>query len=185
MSNSKHKRSASVDSADISQVAAQPMKANNGKSNEMHFTGELSKLDQIRDMLFGEHVAALQSDYQSLGNSLDKSILALRKELNESIQGLTVKIDKNFEQLKNSLQAEESDRRASNEELSSSLTRVNSDILTKVELETKRIDQALSDQQQEASQKLNEMMISLQNKKVDRASLAMMFSQFAKELESS
>ena len=185
MSNSKHKRSVSVDSSDVSQIAAQQVKGSNGKSNEIQLTDELSKLDQIRDMLFGEHVAALQSDYLSLGKSLDKSILALRKEVNESIQDLTIKIDKNFEQLQNSLQAEESDRQASHDELSSSLTRISSDILTKVELETKRIDQALSDQQQEASEKLDEMMISLQDKKVDRTSLAAMFSQFAKELESS
>lgn len=185
MSNTKHERLSTTDQADVNQIPVQELKASNGKSNDAQLAGEVKKLDQIRDMLFGEHVAALQSDYQSLDKSLDKNITALRKELNASILDLQQKIDKNFEQLKNSLQAEESDRQAAYEELGASLSRINSDILTKIELETKRMDQALNDQQQELSQKLNEMMTSLQDKKVDRKSLAAMFSQFAKELEGS
>lgn len=185
MSNSKRERSASVKQNDVNQVPVQEIKAGNGKSKDTQFAGEVKKLDQIRDMLFGDHVAALQSDYQSLDKSLDKNISALRKELNESINDVKKKIDKNFEQLQNSLQTEESDRMTANDELNASLSRVNSDILTKIELETKRIDQALNEQQKETSQKLTEMMSTLQDKKVDRKSLAAMFGQIAKELEDS
>lgn len=184
MSNSKHERLSSTELVDVNQIPVQEVEASNGESSDAQRASELNKLDQIRDMLFGEHVAALQNDYQSLDKSLDKNISTLRKELNASILELRQEVDKKFEQLHNSLQVEESERLAVSEELSSSLTRINSDILTKIELETRRIDQALSDQQQEASQKLNDMVTSLQDKKVDRKSLATMFSQFAKELES-
>ena len=65
------------------------------------------------------------------------------------------------------------------------LSSVNSDILTKIDLETKRVDQALDDQHQESNRQLNSMVDSLQEAKVDRKSLAALFSQFAKELEDS
>lgn len=184
MSNSKNERLSPRKLADLNQIPVHEVEANNGKSSDAQLASEVNKLDQIRDMLFGEHVTALQNDYQSLDKNLDKNISTLRKELNASILELRQEIDKKFEQLHNSVQAEESERLATSEELSSSITRINSDILTKIELETRRIDQALSDQQHEASQKLNDMMTSLQDKKVDRKSLATMFSQFAKELES-
>ncbi len=184
MSNSKQKKLSSTELAGVNQIPVQELKASNGESGDAHLTSDVNKLDQIRDMLFGEHVAALQNDYQSLDKNFDKNISILRKEFNASILELKQDVDRKFEQLNNSLQAEESERLAATDELSSSLTRINSDILTKIELEMKRIDQALDDQQQEASQKLNEMIATLQNKKVDRKSLATMFTQFAKELES-
>jgi len=50
-------------------------------------------------------------------------------------------------------------------------------------LETKRLDEALDEQHKEASSHLNNVVDSLQDAKVDRKSLASLFSQIAKELE--
>jgi hypothetical protein len=47
------------------------------------------------------------------------------------------------------------------------------------------MDQALKDQYEESMRQLNNMVASLQDAKVDRKSLAALFSQFAKELEGS
>jgi|GEM_PF-3066639 len=157
--------------------------ASNGNSDDDQLVDEVKKLDQIRDMLFGEHVATLQSKYQTLDKNLDQNVSVLRKELAASIQELKQQVDERFDQLQKSLQAEQSDRESQNEEISSILSRTNSDLLTKIDLETKRIDQALSDQHQESTQQLNSMVDSLQDAKVDRKSLAAMFNQFAKELE--
>ncbi len=185
MSDSKHEVSIATEQVDVNRASVQEVKTSNGKISDVQLAGELNKLDQIRDMLFGEHVAELQSDYKALDKSLSNNISTLRKELNASVAEMRDIIEKKFQQLHNSLQAEETDRLANNEELNSSISRINSDILTKIELETKRIDQALNDQEEESNKQLNQMMSSLQDKKVDRKSLAALFSQFAKELEGS
>ncbi len=185
MGNSKQQTSITNSKAETKQVSIQKVKTSNVKNNDEELVDEVKKLDQIRDMLFGEHVATLQNKYQTLDKNLDKNISVLRKELTTSIAELKQQVDKKFDQLQNSLQTEQSDREAQNEELNSTLSRVNSDILTKIDLEAKRIDQALNDQHQESTHQLNEMVNSLQDAKVDRTSLAALFSQFAKELEGS
>lgn len=157
----------------------------NGKGKDEQMVDEVKKLDQIRDMLFGEHVASLKDEYQTLDKNLDQNVSVLRKELATSIEELKKQIDKKFDQLQKSLQQEESVRETQNEEINATLSRVNSDILTTIGLETKRLDQALNDQHQESAKQLNTMVDSLQNAKVDRTSLAKMFNQFAKELEGS
>jgi len=169
----------------LKKATARKAEVSNGKGNDEQLVDEVKKLDQIRDMLFGEHVATLQSDYQTLDKNLDQNVSVLRKELAASIEELKKQVDKQFNQLKKSLQAEESERLAQSEEINVNLSRVNSDILTKIDLETKRIDQALNDQHQESTKQLNTMVDSLQDAKVDRKSLAVMFAQFAKELEGS
>ena len=73
----------------------------NGKSNHKinkddQLMDEVKKLDQIRDMLFGEHVATLQNDYQALDKNLDQNISVLRKELTASIEELKKQIDQKF-----------------------------------------------------------------------------------------
>ena len=185
MGNSKQQASVTNTKVKTNQVSIQKVKTSNEKNNDEGLVDEVKKLDQIRDMLFGEHVATLQNKYQTLDKNLDKNISVLRKELTTSITELKQQVDKQFDQLQNSLQSEQKDRAAQNEELSSSLSRVNSDILTKIDLEAKRIDQALNDQHQESTHQLNEMVNSLQDAKVDRRSLAALFNQFAKELEGS
>ena len=80
------------------------------------------------------------------------------------------------------LQTEEAERIAQNEDLSSNLSAVNSDMLTKIDLEAKRMDQALNDQYQESTRQLNSMVDSLQDTKVDRKSLAALFSQLRRSL---
>ena len=162
----------------------------NGKSNDAERSngsnkGEISKLDQIRDMLFGEYAEALQNKYQSLDKSLDQNVSDLRSEIHSSIEGLKKQIDNKFDQLQKSLQTEQAQRLSENEELSNSLANVNSDILTKIDLEVKRMDDALNSQHQESSRQLNAVVDSLQEAKVDRKSLAALFNQFAKELEDS
>jgi len=183
MGNSKQQASVTNTKVKTNQVSIQKVKTSNEKNNDEGLVDEVKKLDQIRDMLFGEHVATLQNKYQTLDKNLDKNISVLRKELTTSITELKQQVDKQFNQLQNSLQSEQKDRAAQNEELSSSLSRINSDILTKIDLEAKRIDQALNDQHQESTHQLNEMVNSLQDAKVDRRSLAALFNQFAKELE--
>jgi len=155
----------------------------NGKGPESQLADEVKKLDQIRDMLFGEHVETLQNKYQSLDNTLDENVADLRKELKASIAELKQQIDSNFKQLQKSLQSEQADRLSQNEELNSTLTTFNTDLITKVDLETKRLDEALDEQHKEASSHLNNVVDSLQDAKVDRKSLASLFSQIAKELE--
>lgn len=183
MGDSKQQHSAKVSQQKSS--SASKGKEANGKDGENQLIDEVNKLDQIRDMLFGEHVQTLQTKYQSLDKSLDKNVSVLRKELTTSIAELKQQIDQRFEQLQKHLQSEQSDRVAEDEQLSSSLSRVNSDILTKIDLEAKRMDQALNDQHEEARTQLNSMVDTLRDEKVDRKSLAALFSQFAKELEGS
>ena len=184
MGNSKQQDSV-LEKQETSKQPAKVVKKSNGKNNDNQLMDEVKKLDQIRDMLFGEHVATLQNDYQKLDKNLDQHVSVLRKELAASIEELKKKIDQKFSQLQKSLQTEEAERIAQNEDLSSSLSSVNSDMLTKIDLEAKRMDQALSDQHQESARQLNSMVDSLQDAKVDRKSLAALFSQFAKELEGS
>ena len=180
MGESKQYISAALQ-AETSQISKP--KAKNGQSADEQLVDEVKKLDQIRDMLFGEHVAALQDKYKTLDNNLEQNISILRGELNTSIAELKKQIDNKFDQLQMSLQAEQTDRESQHEEISSNLASVNSDILTKIDLEAKRIDQAFDEQHKESARQLNEMVDSLQDAKVDRKSLAALFSQFAKELE--
>ena len=156
----------------------------NGKVVEDQLVDEVKKLDQIREMLFGEHVANLQDSYQSLDKNLDQNIADLRKELSSSIKDLKQQIESKFQQLQKNLQSEQSERLAQNEEIQASLSAVNADILTKIDLEAKKMDEALNQQQDEATRQLNTMVDSLQNAKVDRESLADLFSQVAKQLKS-
>jgi len=182
MSNSKQNSSEVPAQADLEQASIHNA---NGKENEDQLVNEVSKLDQIRDMLFGEHVATLQNSYQSLDKSLEESVAELRKELTSSIAELKNQIDKNFDQLQKKILSEEQERATQNEGLANNLANVNSDILTKIDLEAKRMDQVLIDQHQESTRQLNSMVDSLQEAKVDRKSLAGLFSQVAKELEGS
>ena len=183
MGNSKQQGLAQKSSSSLKQGQVKAVKSSNGKKNDDPLVDEVKKLDQIRDMLFGEHVATLQNDYQRLGNSLDQNVSILRKELSASIEELKLQIDQKFTQLQKNLKSEEVDRIAQHEGLSSTLSSVNTDMLTKIDLEAKRIDQALNDQHQEATRELNNVAKRLQDAKVDRKSLANLFSQFAKELE--
>ena len=185
MGNSKQQNSAQEPQEMSKQGSAKIVKKSNGKDNDDQLMDEVKKLDQIRDMLFGDHVATLQNDYQKLDKNIDQNISVLRKELAASIEELKKQIDQKFSQLQKSLQTEEADRIAQNEDFSSSLSAVSSDMLTKIDLEAKRMDQALNDQHQESTRNLNSMVDSLQDAKVDRKSLAALFSQFAKELEGS
>ena len=185
MGNSKQQNSALDSQVKSNRPAVEVV--SNGKSNakikDDQLMDEAKKLDQIRDMLFGEHVATLQNDYQALGRSLDQNISILRKELAASIEELKKQIDQKFSLLQKSLQTEEAERLVQNEDLNSSLSTMNSDLMTKMDLEAKRMEQALHDQHHEATRQINSMVDSLQNAKVDRKSLAALFSQFAKELE--
>ncbi len=185
MGNSKQETPMTASQVEAKQVSTQKAKESN--SNDELLVDEVKKLDQIRDMLFGEHVATLQNKHQALNQKLDKnldqSVSLLRKELAASIAELKQQIDKKFDQLQNSLQSEEANRVSQNEELASSLSGVNSDLLTKIDLEAKRLDQSLNDQYQESERQFNSMVDSLQDAKVDRKTLAAIFSQFAKELE--
>ncbi len=155
---------------------------NNGKSSDEQLVNDLSKLDQIRDMLFGEQVAALREQCQSLDKSLEKNISTLRNEMKSSANELKQQIEQNFDQLQKRINSEEMDRATQNEQLNSALATINSDIVTKIELETKRIDDALNEQHQDSVRQLNNVADSLQNSKVDRKTLAKFFSQFADEL---
>lgn len=169
----------------LKKASSRKVVAKNGTNDDEQMVDEVKKLDQIRDMLFGDHVATLQNKYQTLDKNLDQNVSVLRKELAASIEELKQQVDKRFDQLQKNLQSENSDRLAQIEEMNSSLSNVNSDLLTKLDLETKRIDQALDEQMQESTKQLNSMVDSLQDAKVDRKSLAAMFTQFAKELENS
>ncbi len=155
----------------------------NGKDPKSQLADEVKKLDQIRDMLFGEHVETLQNKYQSLDKTLDQNVAELRNELTNSIAELKQQIDNNFKQLQKSLQSEQADRLSQNEDLNSTLTNLSTDLVTKIDLETKRLDEALDGQQKEASSQINDVANSLQDAKVDRKSLAGLFSQIAKQLE--
>ena len=188
MGNSKQETPMTVSQVEAKQASTQKAKASNGNSNDELLVDEVNKLDQIRDMLFGEHVTILQNKQQALDQkfdkNLDQSVSVLRKELATSIAELKQQIDKRFEQLQSSLLSEEAERASQNEELASSLSGVNSDLLTKIDLEAKRLDQSLNDQYQESERQFKSMVDSLQDTKVDRKSLAAIFSQLAKELES-
>ena len=166
------------------QASAKKSNKTNGKVVEDQLVDEVKKLDQIRDMLFGEHVASLQDRYQSLDENLDQNVTDLRKELSTSVKNLKQQIESKFQQLQKSLQSEQAERLAQNEEIHANISSVNADILTKIDLETKKMDDALSQQHEEATRQLNAMVDSLQNAKVDRESLADLFSQIAKELKS-
>ena len=155
----------------------------NGNIVEDQLVDEVKKLDQIRDMLFGEHVASLQDRYQNLDKNLDQNVSDLRKEFSKSVKDLKQQIESKFQQLQNSLQTEQAERLAQNEEIHANLSTVNTDILTKIDLEAKKMDEALSQQHEEATRQLNVMVDSLQNAKVDRESLADLFSQIAKQLK--
>lgn len=155
----------------------------NGKAVDDQLVDEVKKLDQIRDMLFGEHVASLQDRYQNLDKNLDQNVSDLRKELSTSVKDLKQQIESKFQQLQNSLQAEQAERLAQNEEIRANLSSVNTDILTKIDLEAKKMDEALNQQHEEATRQLNAMVDSLQHAKVDRESLADLFSQVAKQLK--
>jgi len=150
MGNSKQETPKTASQVEAKQVSTQKAKASNGNSNDELLVDEVKKLDQIHDMLFGEHVATLQNKHQALDQKLDKnldqSVSVLRKELAASIAELKQQVDKKFDQLQNSLQSEEADRVSQNEELAANLSGVNSDLLTKIDLEAKRFDQSLNDQ---------------------------------------
>ena len=185
MGNSKQDSSISTSHVGLDKDSSRKAKPSNGTSNDDQLVDEVKKLDQIRDMLFGEHVATLQNSYQILDQSLDQNIADLRNELTTSVAELKKQIDKKFDQLKKHLQSEEQDRITQNEELVTKLSNVNLDILTKLDLEAKRVNQALDDQHHESTRQLNSMVDSLSDAKVDRKSLAILFNQFAKELEGS
>lgn len=194
MANSKQAAASKMKNPVEHSASVKETSALNGKNNDKALTDaannnpqidEISKLDQIRDMLFGEHVEILQNKYQTLDQDLDQSISLLRKEFTASAEELKNRIDDKFDHLQKRLQSEASERAIQNDALNTNLATVSSDIQTKIDLEAKRMDQALKDQYEESMRQLNNMVASLQDAKVDRKSLAVLFSQFAKELEGS
>ena len=178
MGETKSIISAALDEAKVSRGTEKVSKSKNNSNTEL-LLDEGKKLDKIRDMLFGEHVSNLQEKYQTL----DKNISDLRESLKSSVEELKQQIEDKFKQLQKDLQCEQADRTSQNEEFNTNLANVNSDLLTKIDLETKRIDDAINDQHEESMRQINAMVGSLQNTKLDRKSLALLFSQFAKELE--
>ena len=155
----------------------------NGNSSDEKLLNELDKLDQIRDMLFGEQVSALRKQCQSLEKSLGKNISGLRSEMKASINELKGQIEHSIDQLQKRINAEEGERTGQHDELSSQLSNINSDITTKIDLETKRLDDAIEQQYQESTRQLDTVAESLQDSKLDRKTLAKFFSQFAEELQ--
>ena len=155
----------------------------NGKSSDEPKNNEPDKLDQIRDMLFGEQVSALRSQCQTLDKSLVKNISALRDEMKSSINELKVQIEQSIDQLQKRVNAEETERAGQNENLNSALSNVSSDITTKIDFEAKRLDEAIDQQHQESTRQLDQVAETLQDSKLDRKTLAKFFSQFAEELK--
>lgn len=157
----------------------------NGQSADEQVINELSKLDQIRDMLFGEQVSTLREHCQTLDKNLEKNISTLRSEMKSSIKELKKQIEQNFDLLQSRISTEEEERSGQSEFLNAAMTSINTDIITKIDLETKRIDDALSEQHQESARQLDKVSETLQDSKLDRKTLAKFFSQFAQELEGS
>ena len=167
-------KSVKVDSA-ISSVA-------NDETADEEMINELSKLNQIRDMLFGEQVSALREQCQSLDKSLKENISTLRKETKSSINELKKQIEQKFDQLQNRINSEEVERVGQSENLTAEISNINSDLITKIDLETKRLDDALDKQYQDSVRELSKVANSLQGSKLDKKVLAQFFSQFAEEL---
>ncbi len=157
-------------------------KGANGNAMDKQISNELSKLDQIRDMLFGEQVSALHEQFKLLDKNLNKNISALYDEMKSSIADLRQSIEKDLDKLQKRVSSEEEQRAGQDEELNTAIANINSDILTKIDLETKRIDEALDQQHKESVHQLNEVTDSLQNKKVDKKTLAKFLNEFANEL---
>jgi hypothetical protein len=94
MANSKQVAKPKAKNSVEHSASVKEASALNGISNDQILTekanknqariDEISKLDQIRDMLFGEHVEILQNKYQALDQDLDQSISLLRKEFTAS-----------------------------------------------------------------------------------------------------
>ncbi len=156
----------------------------NGKLMDKQKTSELDTLDQIREMLFGEQVAALHEKCQFLDSNLEKNISALRTEMKSSIDELKTYIEKNIDQLQKRINSEETEREGLDERLSTSLTNIHSDISTMIDLEAKRIDEVIEQHHQEYVHQLGKVTESLVSK-LDRKSLAQLFNQFADNLEGS
>lgn len=168
---------------EVKQSSTKKSNKTNGKVVGDQLVDEVKKLDQIRDMLFGESVANLQDRYQNLDKNLDQNVADIRSELSASVNDLKAQIDSKFQQLQKSLDSEQAERLAQNEDIQANLSSVNTDILTKIDLEAKKMDEALHQQQEEATRQLNAMVEALQTSKVDRESLAKLFNQIAKELK--
>lgn len=170
--------------SDMTEVNTKKPKSANGKSADSQMTNELSKLDKIRDMLFGDQVDALQKQCLKLDSSLEKNISSLRQELRSSVDELKIQIEQSFKQLQKSITAEQTDRVSEQEQINLALESSSAEMLTKVDLETKRLDEALNSQYEESMRQLNSFADSLQTNKVDKDTLAKFLNDFASELTS-
>lgn len=154
----------------------------NNEAADEEMINELSKLNQIRDMLFGEQVSTLREQCKSLDKSLKDNISALRKETKSSINELKKQLEQNFDQLQKRINSEETERQGQSESLNATISTINSDLITKIDLETKRLDDTLNEQYQDCARELKKVANSLRDSKLDKKMLAQFFSQFAEEL---
>ena len=171
--------------SEMTELDMKKSKSANGKSVDTELKNELNKLEKIRDMLFGEQVDALQKQCSKLDSNIEKNISTLRQEMRSSIDELKNKIEENFKLLQKNISTEKTDRISQLEQISLALETSSADMLSKVDLETKRLDEALSSQYDESMRQLNSFADSLQENKVDKATLARFLNDFAGELTNS
>lgn len=175
-------------------------KANNSTPSEENAAATLNELSEIRNILFGESVKALEEKMDALSKDFNAQLSALKKDFTQSLEqkakelskDSNLKLDelsdysnKRFDEATKKLSVLETeiadaDNRISqfetsqqqeNDVFKKDLDSVNNALLDRIESDNKALTEAMDE-------KLN----NLEHQKTDRAALAKLFIQFAEQL---
>lgn len=158
---------------------------------------DLDSLSQVRDLLFGAEVRALEERRQQLEQSFDQSMTRLRSDMDEHLVALDSKLESHRKQFEQMLERERKAREKSFEQTAAKLQDIRESI-KELKSETAAADAELHDHlaseaerlstetqalHDEAMIALNEASESLSDGKTDRALLAQLLQELAGRLE--
>lgn len=175
----------------------------NGKAEEANVAAEIAaqtdvdSLSQVRDLLFGAEVRAMEERRLQLEQSFDHSMARLRKDMDEHLAALDVKLEAHRKQFEQLLERERKAREKTFEQTANRLTDIRESI-KQLKSETASADSELRDAlaadvdrlsaearalHDEAMITLNDASKSLAEDKTDRALLATLLHELAGRLE--
>ncbi len=171
----------------------------NGKGTEPGDNGS-NRLDQVRELLFGEQARDVDHRIAELENRLGKKLEALQNDMVKRFEAAQKSNQAMFDKLRESLEREAETRADSARQLSADLERTGSDLGKKIDDLDERSHASLTQLEQQlasradalkadigslaasSSAALAEASNDLGDRKADRTALAAMFTELAEQL---
>jgi chromosome segregation ATPase len=172
-------------------------KAESTDAAELSASPDLDSLSQVRDLLFGAEVRALEERRQQLEQSFDQSMAQLRRDMDEHLSALDSKLESHRKQFEQLLERERNAREKTAEQnaiklkdireaiktLKSETATSDAELHEHVSAEVERLSTEARALHDEAMIALSEASESLGSDKTDRMLLAQLLQDLAGRLE--